>query len=204
MAGEPLGLPLPGDMTSLSATMRLDSTKGMNDPSALVAFSMATGTQTWTQADLNPNATQFVLYSGDTLLSLGFVFRDAAALAAMNIASVNSWSVTQSPSPTASYDNSRYCNGCVSFVALPAQTIPDPSSDNLTISAFLVLGVVAVMRRGRVSVEEACESDLDKRSSRVGGASLPSIFTHPGSSCSISSAGSPTKCVSLSVPVPRA
>lgn len=145
IAGEPFGLPLPEDMTSLSGTMRLDSTKDVNDASALVDFQMTTGTRTWTEADLDPNTTFFALFQDDMLQSFGIDFRDSP-LAIMGISSVNTWYVVQAPSIGANYDNARACNGCVSFAVI---TIPEPSTISLLLSSLCAAGVASVMHRSR-------------------------------------------------------
>jgi hypothetical protein len=141
ISGEPFGLPLPQDMASLSGTMTLDSTKGVNDPSALVDFQMTTGTRTWTEADLDPNTTFFALFQSDILQSFGMDFRDSP-LAIMGISSVNSWYVVQAPYIGANYDNARSCNGCVSFAV---RTVPEPSTIYLLLSALCAAGVASLM-----------------------------------------------------------
>lgn len=144
--GEPFGLPLPEDMTSLSGTMRLDSTKAVNDPTALVDFQMATGTRIWTEADLNLSSTFFAVFQDDILESFGIDFHDPSILASMSISSVNSWNVIQVPFSGASYDNSRFCNGCVSFAV--AQ-VPEPATVHLLLSALFAAGIASSMGHRR-------------------------------------------------------
>jgi len=140
-AGHPFGLPLPGDMTTLSAAMTLDNSLGVNDPSALVDFEMATGTRIWTEGDLDPFNTFFALFANGDLQSFGIGFRDASAMAVMSISSVNSWNVVQSPFPGANFDNSRFCNGCVVFEVAPTKSVPEPASGTLLALGGLVLAV---------------------------------------------------------------
>jgi len=145
--GEPFGLPLPEDMTTLTAFMRLDSSLSaidVNDPNALVDFEMVTGSKTWTEADLNPLSTFFALFQGDVLQSFGISFRDASLAAIMNISNVNTWGVVQTPYPGANYDNSRYCNGCVSVAVAPDNPVPEPG----TAALLLMGGALLWMARG--------------------------------------------------------
>lgn len=154
ISGLPFGLPLPQDMSSLSGTMKLDSSRGLNDSSALVDFQMTTGTRTWTEADLDPNPnTFFVLFQDDILQSFGFFFRDANADAAMNISAIppssGSWLVVQDPFVGASYDNARFCNACVYFEATPPASVPEPSTISLLLCALCATGVTSLMRNCR-------------------------------------------------------
>lgn len=154
ISGLPFGLPLPEDISSLSGTMQLDSSKGLNDSSALVDFQMTTGTRTWTEADVDPNPnTFFVLFQNEVLQSFGFQFRDANADARMDISAIppssGYWLVVQSPFVGASYDNARFCNACVSFEANPPASVPEPSTIYLLLCALCAAWVVSLMRNGR-------------------------------------------------------
>ena len=110
----------------------------------LVDFEMVTGSKTWTEADLNPLSTFFALFQGDVLQSFGISFRDASLAAIMNISNVNTWGVVQTPYPGANYDNSRYCNGCVSVAVAPDNPVPEPG----TAALLLMGGALLWMARG--------------------------------------------------------
>lgn len=146
-SGEPFGLPLPQSMTPLSATMTLDSAKAnadLNDVSALLSFQMTTGTRTWTQADVDPLSTFFAVFSGDELQTFGISFRDTTISAIMDI-STWSWVVVQTPPGVTSYDNSRFCNGCVSVDIVPA-SVPEPSTISLLGCVLVTLSVFSFAR----------------------------------------------------------